>query len=72
MAPDSRFRKYNIQIDMKKKHIIILLIAGCIIISMILQFLEMNLTLRTILVTVLMALLFFIRAVLSIQEDKVE
>ncbi len=57
---------------MKKKHIIILLITGCIIISMILQFLEMNLTLRTILVTVLMAFLFSIRAVLSIHEDKVE
>ena len=58
--------------NMKKKYIIIVLIAGCIIISMTLQFLEMNLTLRTILVTVLMAFLFSIRAILSIHEDKVE
>lgn len=57
---------------MKKKHIIFILIAGCIIIGVILQSIEMNLTLRTILVTILMALLCCIRAVLTMYGDKTE
>lgn len=56
--------------NMKKKHIILLLIAGCTITAAILQFFEMSLTIRTILVTVLIAFLFFIRAILSKHEDK--
>lgn len=57
---------------MKKKNIIILLIIGCIIIATILQFIEMNLTIRTILVTVLMSFLFSIRAVITMNGDKAE
>lgn len=56
--------------SMKKKHIIILLLAGCTITALILQFFEMNLTMRTILVTVLMVFLFSIRAILSMHEDQ--
>lgn len=56
--------------SMKKKHIIILLLAGCTITAVILQFFDMNLTMRTILVTLLMAFLFSIRAILSIHEEQ--
>lgn len=56
--------------SMKKKHIIILLLAGCTITAVILQFFDMNLTMRTILVTLLMAFLFSIRAILSMHEEQ--
>ena len=54
---------------MKKKYIILLLIASCIITAVILQLFEMNLAIRTILVTILMALLFFIRTILTMNEN---
>lgn len=55
--------------NMKKKYIIILLIASCIIAAVILQLFEMNLAIRTILVTILMALLFSIRAILTMNKN---
>lgn len=55
---------------MKKKYIILLLIASCIITAVILQLFEMNLAIRTILVTILMALLFSIRTILTMNENK--
>lgn len=55
---------------MKKIYIIVALIGGCIIISLLLQYLKMNLVLQTILVTILMAILFSIRAVIEMYEDK--
>lgn len=54
---------------MKRKHIIILLIAGCTITAIALQFLQMNFVIRTVLVTILIAFLFSIRALFSIPED---
>ena len=56
--------------SMRKKRIILLQIASSTIIAMFLHFLEMNLTIRTILVTVLMALLFSIRAILTMPENE--
>ena len=56
----------------KKRHIILVLIICCIIISLLLQFIEMNLTLRTILVTLLIAFLFSIRGVITLYEDKTD
>lgn len=56
--------------NIKKKHIILLLIAGCTITAVILQFFEMSLTIRSILVTVLILILFFIRAILANHDDK--
>lgn len=55
--------------NMKKKHIILLLIAGCIITAVVLQLFEMNLTIRTILVTIFMVLLFAIRTILTMDKD---
>lgn len=55
---------------MKKKYIILLLMVACTGTAMILQYIEMNLTIRTILVTRLMAFLFSIRMVLTIHDDK--
>lgn len=58
--------------NMKKKHIILLLVISSIITALVLQFFDMNLTIRTILVTILMALLFSIRAVITMHDDKPE
>ncbi len=56
----------------KKRHIILMLIICCIITALFLQFIEMDLTLRTILVTLLVAFLFFIRGVITMYEDKTD
>lgn len=55
---------------MKKQYIIILIVGG-IIVAIALQFLEINLTIRTILVTILMTILFLIRTIIT-TEDKFE
>ena len=49
-----------------------MLIICCIIIALLLQFIAMGLTLRTILVTLLVAFLFFIRGVITMYEDKTD